>query len=435
MASDKNVISDKPRQEKVSRFLITAAATIVVIAGIKAASNLIAPIMLALFMTIILLVPLRWLRKKGCPNILALIIVLGGTVFLFFCVGYFVGKSFNDFARRIPTYKNRIVKRLEGIDHKLEQYGFAITGLMEGTLGKPNAVDSQQVPQEPIPDDDHVIENTHNAILPDSDISEESDNQDMETAAIDEDIPVSDEELESFLTSHQQSQPSLIPLDTKSVMYWISWSVGEIRHLAEGAFLVLIFTIFMIFEASRFPEKIDQAFGKDGPIGFVHFHHIAEEIRRYLFLKAISSLMSAMAATFVYWMFGVPATLFWGVIAFFLYFIPNIGGTLAAIIPGLLIFMAHDIQGVLLYVVCLVTIECAIAYGIEPKMLGHGLGLSVVVILLSLFTWGWILGPIGLFLSAPLTIMVKIVLQAFKGTEWIAILLSDKIHDNSSRSV
>lgn len=172
-----------------------------------------------------------------------------------------------------------------------------------------------------------------------------------------------------------------------------------------------------------------------GTIGTEHFHRIAEDIRRYLFLKAISSLMSAVAATFVYWIFGVPGTLFWGVVAFFLYFIPNIGGTLAAIIPGLLIFMIYDLQGVLLYALCLVAIECAIAYGIEPKMLGRGLGLSVVVILLSLFTWGWILGPIGLFLAAPLTIMLKIILQAFKETEWIAVLLSDKIRSQDVREM
>jgi predicted PurR-regulated permease PerM len=208
-------------------------------------------------------------------------------------------------------------------------------------------------------------------------------------------------------------------------MYWVTKSLVELRRIAEGGFLVLIFTVFMVFEAARFPVKIDRAFGRDGPINNEHFHRIAADVRRYLFLKAIANIMSAVAATFVYWMFGVPATLFWGVVAYFLYFIPNIGGTLAAILPGMLIFMTYDIQGVLLYALCLVVIECSIAYGIEPKMLGHGLRLSTVVIILSLFSWGWLLGPVGLFLAAPLTIVVKIIFQAFKETEWIAILLDD----------
>jgi predicted PurR-regulated permease PerM len=78
--------------------------------------------------------------------------------------------------------------------------------------------------------------------------------------------------------------------------------------------------------------------------------------------------------------------------------------------------------------VCLTAIECALAYGIDPKILGHGLGISTVVIILSLIFWGWLLGVIGLFLAAPLTVMVKIILQAFKETEWAAVLIGDGSH-------
>ncbi len=246
----------------------------------------------------------------------------------------------------------------------------------------------------------------------------------METEDDPEEDPEEQEEFDTVIQAVKKEKPPLFTLDAKSVMYWAAQSLTELRRMAEGGFLVLIFMIFMIFEAAGFPAKVDRAFGKEGPINNEHFHRIAEDIRRYLFLKAISSLMSAAAATFVYWVFGVPATLF---VAFFLYFIPNVGGTLAAIIPGMLIFMTYDVQGLLLYILCLVAIECSIAYGIEPRMLGHGLGISTMVIILSLFTWGWLLGPIGLFLAAPLTIMVKIIFQAFKETEWIAILLGNKI--------
>jgi len=122
-------------------------------------------------------------------------------------------------------------------------------------------------------------------------------------------------------------------------------------------------------------------------------------------------------------MFGVEEAFFWGIVAFFMYYIPNLGGTLAAIIPGLLIFISNDVSWVLLYALCLLTVECTIAYGIEPKLLGHGLRLSVLVIILSLFFWGFMLGPIGLFLAAPIMVMIKIILQAFPETRWIAIFL------------
>lgn len=484
--------TSKPRQEKVYHFLIMAAATIIIIAGLKAARGLFAPILLALFVTIILLVPLRWLRKKGCPNVLALILVLGGTIVAFSGITYLVGKSMNDFILRLPAYKDRIVQKLESLDQRLEQYGFQLgefakekiirqeptqdeidkenpdAGIQDADVQTEKKPMKEESPDKPVRDPDKPKKDSptvpspknkghskENAEVPLADDERPNDefptpevagdetqageegngeidpDEELEAEPENEITPVSSEEIERILTKREKDFSSLIALDSETVLSWVILSLLELRHVAEGGFLVLIFTVFMIFEASRFPEKIDRAFGKEGPIGNEHFHRIADDIRRYLFLKAISSLMSAVAATFVYWMFGVPATLFWGVIAFFLYFIPNIGGTMAAIIPGMLIFMTHDIQGVLLYAVCLIAIECAIAYGIEPRMLGHGLGISVVVILLSLFSWGWILGPIGLFLAAPLTIMVKIILQAFKETEWIAILLDDNRNRNA----
>ncbi|MDR2115234.1 MAG: AI-2E family transporter [Planctomycetaceae bacterium] len=496
-SSQSSVSVPKSKPDKVYSFLVMGAATIVILAGIKAASGIVSPMLLALFMTIILVVPLRWLRNHGCPNSIALIIVLGGTVFVFSGISYFVGRSLNDFILRMPAYKNRIVQKLDQIDKQLEQYGFVL-GELGRNMGKENLpeipateslpnnnlpnnnLSTSQIPTSPIstvpiptaeittneqtkfqPEKKETTSTNKSELFPNQNNENNEDNKNNENNKNDEQVdsnnssvekiaekiaektaeqesineteklvpdeivPVSSEEIAKLLNKQDKDQPSLIALNPESVMYWVTKSLVELRRVAEGGFLVLIFTVFMVFEAARFPEKIDRAFGKEGPINNEHFHRIANDIRRYLFLKAISSLMSAVAATFVYWIFGVPATLFWGVIAFFLYFIPNIGGTLAAIIPGMLIFMTYDVQGVLLYIICLVAIECSIAYGIEPKMLGHGLGISTVVIILSLFSWGWLLGPVGLFLAAPLTIVVKIIFQAFRETAWLAILLDN----------
>jgi predicted PurR-regulated permease PerM len=231
------------------------------------------------------------------------------------------------------------------------------------------------------------------------------------------------EELEGWVRKVEEKQPSLTALDPQIVTLWLARIALYARGMLEGGFLVLIFTIFMLFEATNFPSKVKRVFGKDSPINIEHFHRIADDVRRYLVLKTLSNLMSASAAYGVYYMFGVPDAFFWALVAFFMYYIPNIGGTLAAIVPGLLIFLQADISMVLLYAVCLLTVECAIAYGIEPKLLGHGLRLSVLVIILSLFFWGFMLGPIGLFLAAPIMVMIKVILQAFPETRWLAIFL------------
>ena len=470
----KHVSKEHTKADKVYRFLFMATAAGILLVILRMASVIVAPMLMALFLTIILIVPLRWLQKKGCPKVIALIIVLGCTAVICIGIGLLVGRSLNDFVRQFPMYKTKITEKFNALDKNLEQFGFAIgkkTESVKPDVPDQNPLDIHQndlpAPLEPNgsdeektkkPDAKSEISPIDRKIEPDrtkNPVPDGSSTDDFEGVFFEDDETDAESEtgggsppeeipdtIESIAAGNMfnkgvrdNDKPSLIELNTESVMYWVGTFIRELRHLAESGFLVIIITLFMISEAARFPEKVDWALGKAGPINYKHLHHIAAEIRRYLFIKAIACIMSSTAATLVYLLFDVPGALLWGVVAFFLYFIPNIGGVIAAIIPGLLIFMALDIEGVLLYAVCLVTIECSIGYGIEPHMLGHGLGISTVVIFLSLLLWGWILGPVGLFLAAPLTIMVKIILQAFKETEWIAILLGDKNHPDEPKSV
>ena len=451
-----------------------SAATAVILVVIRMASVIFAPMLMALFLAIILLVPIRWLRSKGCPNILSLAIVIFCTAVIFFGIARLVVSSLNDFIYHFPSYKTKINQKIDVLDKKLQGLGFTISKWVTETEVQRNEVPTQTVPAQAAaqPTDeqnDHpdskpaesqiTNEKTEEDGLtitdpPPDENDEEDDGEDDETDIAeggDSNVPPvqaasqtpaaePDHPFDNLFPYHNPSmfetqrekQRVLTELNTESVMFWIGRIVIELRNLVASGFFVMVITIFMIFEAARFPQKIDWAFGKTGAINNRQLHDIASEIRRYLFIKSIACVMSSVSATIVYLCFGVPGAFFWGLVAFFLYFIPNIGGVVAAIIPGLLIFMAMDLEGVLLYAVILISIECAIGYGIEPKMLGHGLGISIVVIFLSLLLWGWILGPIGLFLAAPLTIMLKIVLQSFKETEWIAILLGDKYQPDKS---
>ena len=430
---------DKVRATRVPHALAIAASTVIILAGIQAASGLVGPILLALFLAVILLVPLRWLQRHGCPQFLAFLLVLACTIALFVGITYFVGKSLNNFIGKIPAYKNRFVEKYAELETQLGQLGFAIGELGDKILPKQKETsDEPALPDEPVVAEPLPTE-TFPAVLPDQAPIDEADHVDEaewseyvteEEPNLLDDIPtLSPEEVKEWLRKAETVEPpSLIALDPSVMAFWLTRVMLYLRGMLEGGFLVLIFTIFMLFEAAHLPAKVGRAFGKDSPINIEHFHRIAEDIRRYLFLKTLANLMSGSAAMLVYFMFGVPAWMFWGIIAFFMYYIPNIGGTLAAVIPGILILMSPHpvtggIPGVLLYAVCLLTIECTIAYGIEPRILGHGLRLSTLVIILSLFFWGFLLGPIGLFLAAPLTVMIKIILQAFPETRWLAIFL------------
>ena len=425
---------EKPasRASRVPKALAIAASTVIILAGVQAASGLVGPMLLALFLAIVLLVPLHWLQRYGCPHFLAFLFVMLCSIALFGGVLYFIAGSMNNFIREIPAIAQQVDVKYKQLLAQLEKIG--LMGDEGQENGQPEPVPAASLLTEPtVPETPPV---TVPPVIPEPDTTDETSDPngaeppaptaneigDTESTPL-EFRALSEDERPDWEKRAEETRLSLFPLDPQSAALWLTRIALYARHLLEGGFLVIIFTVFMLFEASYFPAKVNRAFGKDSPINIEHFHRIADDVRRYLILKTASNLMSGAAAMGVYWMFGVEWWFFWGIIAFFMYYIPNIGGTLAAIIPGILIFIGNDISWVVLYALCLLAVECTIAYGIEPKLLGHGLRLSTLVIILSLFFWGFLLGPIGLFLAAPLTVMIKIIVHAFPETRWIAIFL------------
>ena len=390
------------KQMVVLRSAVLFAAVIVILAGIKAVSGILTPVLLALFVTILLLVPLNWLYKKGCPSGLAFLIV-GGTIFLLFLgIGWLAVGSLKDFTHNSKEYSEKIVANITVIENKAREYGF--------TLGftTPEDQDKAKETTQPL-ENTEIAENTQ-----DEETSVPSafsaDNSNADDSNIDEMPPL----------------PMYSKLDTQLVMRWLTWGAGQLKNFAGNFVLFLIILMFMTFEAARFPAKLEKAFG-GSPITNDHFRQIVDNIRRYIVYKGMINLLCSTVVVIFYSTIGVKYALLWGLIAFFLYFIPNIGVFLAATPPLLLVFVDQGPGGVVTVVIGLMIIESTFGYGIEPRVLGQGLGISPIVVFLGLIFWGWLLGPIGMFLASPLTIVTKIVLQAFEETRWIAILLDEKI--------
>ena len=120
---------------------------------------------------------------------------------------------------------------------------------------------------------------------------------------------------------------------------------------------------------------------------------------------------------------GIDFPLLWGLLAFLLNYIPNIGSILAAVPVMLLALVQFGVGSALLVAVGFLAINMVMGNLIEPRVLGHGVGLSPLVVFLSLVVWGWVLGPVGLLLSVPLTMTLKIALESSDETRWLAILL------------
>ena len=135
----------------------------------------------------------------------------------------------------------------------------------------------------------------------------------------------------------------------------------------------------------------------------------------------VSLATGALAAVLCY--VGLDFALLWGLLAFLLNYIPNIGSIVAGLPPLLLAIVQLGPLEATLIAAGYLAINNILGNFIEPRFMGQGLGLSTFAVLVSLVFWGWVLGPVGMLLSIPLTMAVKIAMEGRPETLWIAIML------------
>jgi AI-2 transport protein TqsA len=197
---------------------------------------------------------------------------------------------------------------------------------------------------------------------------------------------------------------------------------GGLGTALANFFLILLTVIFILVEASGFPQKVRLALGDRGDV-LDSFREFSERLQEYLRIKTLVSLMTGATIAIWMWAVGLDFAMLWGVLAFLLNYVPNIGSIIAAVPAVLLALVALDWTGVVLVIAGFVAVNMVFGNIIEPRMMGKGLGLSTMVVFVSLVFWGWVLGPVGMLLSGPLTMAVKIALETDPRTRWFAVLL------------
>ncbi|MGP8320806.1 MAG: AI-2E family transporter [Methanosarcinaceae archaeon] len=195
--------------------------------------------------------------------------------------------------------------------------------------------------------------------------------------------------------------------------------------LLTSALLVLLMMFFMLLEASGLPAKLGLALG-DADTTITQLSKIIDAIKRYLAIKTIISLATGILITIWLAIIGVDYPLLWGLLAFLLNYIPNIGSLIAAAPALLLAFIQLGPGATVLAGAGYLLFNGVIGSVIEPRVMGRGVGLSTLVVFLSLVFWGWVLGLVGMLLSVPLTMCIKIALENNEDTRWIAILMGSE---------
>jgi predicted PurR-regulated permease PerM len=387
-----------------TKFLIIFASVVVILAGIKAAQSLASPFLLAVFFAMVLMPPLRWLKQKGLSDWVALSVLSLAVLLFGLGLVWILSYSLTDFADRLPAYREKVTAGVTQLDHWINN---AIQKFDQMEKSVPKIPIFQEEPAEPI-----LPPEITETALP---------------AAITTTPPTETATSEITALREPFSLFNVIHLDT--LIGYIHLGVRELLNIATVSSLIVVMVIFMLIEAARLPEKVREAFG-GRDLSNEYFRKIAADTWNYMKIKTIINLMTGFVTATGLWFLGVDYALLWGILMFFLNYIPNIGQIIASIPPVLLALLDQGATAAVIVTVWLVVVNTVFGYGVEPRYLEKGLGISGLVVLLSLIFWGWLLGPIGMFLSAPLTMVLKIVLQNDLKTRWIAVLLSNHVSNS-----
>lgn len=205
-------------------------------------------------------------------------------------------------------------------------------------------------------------------------------------------------------------------------------TLSSLGDVMVRLFLVIITVVFMLFEASSLPRKIYAALD-DPEVKMQQAERFFTSVNNYLAIKTLVSAATGISVTLMLWAVGLDFYLLWGVLAFLLNFIPNIGSIIAAIPAILLAALQFGLAPAGFIGIGYLAINAVMANLIEPRYLGRGLGLSTLVVFLSLVFWGWLLGSVGMLLSVLLTMVIKIGLENSEDGKWIATLLSGDVEE------
>jgi len=210
-------------------------------------------------------------------------------------------------------------------------------------------------------------------------------------------------------------------LDPSAAMQLVARILAGFGNVLANSFLIFLTVVFILLEAASFERKM-QHIGLSGDQDCIRTAFV-NRLRQYMSIKTSMSALTGVLVTLLLWALGVDYPVLWGVLAFMFNYVPNIGSILAAAPAILLALVQLDATAAILAAAGYAVINIVVGNMIEPRFMGRELGLSTLVVFLSLVFWGWILGPVGMLLSVPLTVSVKLALDSHPDTRWLGTLL------------
>lgn len=211
--------------------------------------------------------------------------------------------------------------------------------------------------------------------------------------------------------------------DPAKVLDFTASTLGQLGNVMSNTALIFFIVLFILLEMNSIALKAKVFGATSSGKTMMNLSRIEKSVRHYLVIKTFVSLLTGVLITFFLWIIGVEYAVLWGLIAFMLNYIPNIGSIIAAVPAVLFAWIQLGFVPAIWAMIAFAVVNLFIGYLVEPRVMGKGMGLSTLVVFLSLIVWGYVLGLVGMFLSVPLTMTLKIILEYNESTRPLAAML------------
>jgi len=203
-------------------------------------------------------------------------------------------------------------------------------------------------------------------------------------------------------------------------------TLGSILNFMSNTVLVLLFLLFIFIGRNQVVKKLGIAFDPETSKRLTTIlQNINKQIQKYLIAKGLISLATGLLFFIVLSIFDVEFAIIWGLLAFLLNFIPNIGSLIATLLPLSVALIQFDSWTTLLWLTLLLGgVQFLLGNIIDPRFVGHSVNLSPLVVLFSLMFWGWLWGIIGMFLAIPISVVIKIFFENIDSLRFIGVMMS-----------
>jgi predicted PurR-regulated permease PerM len=320
------------------------AAAVVVLVGVRLGAPILNPILFAVVFALLFSPVYAWMRRRGLPTPLALLIMLVGLSVIVVGLFGFLSVSIGRFTGRLDFYATQLKGLTNELQTLLDRLGLS-------------AVDLADV------------------------------------------------------------------VDSSAIIGALGAVLSSVAGFLSDLFLILMIMLFLIGEGPAMMNRLRASAAQDNPqlAGLIV---VGQNVVRQFGLRAIINVITGAGVTIMLLVLGVDFALLWGILTFFLSFVPYIGLVLAAVPAVVLALAEFGLGRALLVIAGMIVIDTLVENVLSPTLMGRELSLSPTVVFLSFVFWAWLLGAPGVFLAIPITLFVAVMFDTFPETRWLAKLMT-----------